>query len=72
MTMTIREFARLTKKFMERNAEVQIYDGADHVETTTIDAILQNREDNFYTLSAVHQVTQLETGDYVINLEVPE
>lgn len=72
MTMTIREFARLTKKFTEKNAEIQIYDGADLVETTTIDEILQNREDNFYTLSGVHQVTHLETGGYVINLEVPE
>lgn len=69
--MTIREFARLTKKFMERNAEVQIYDGADLVETTTIGKILAS-EDNFYALSVVHQVTHLATGDYVINLEVPE
>ena len=69
--MTIREFARLTKKFTEKNAEIQIYDGADLVETTTIDTILAS-EDNFYALSVVHQVTHLETGGYVINLEVPE
>ena len=72
MTMTIREFARLTEKFMERNAEVQIYDGTDHIETTTLNRILTS-EDDFYTLSVVHQVTTLlETGAYVINLEVPE
>ena len=71
MTMTIKEFARLTKKFMERNAEIQIYDGTDHIETTTVDRILA-REDNFYTLSVVRQVTLLETGTYVINLEAPE
>lgn len=69
--MTIREFARLTKKFTEKNAVVRIYDGADLVETTTIDKILAS-EDNFYALSVVHQVTHLATGDYVINLEVPE
>ena len=69
--MTIREFARLTKKFTEKNAEIQIYDGADLVETTTIDEILAS-EDNFYILSVVHQVTHLETGGYVINLEAPE
>ena len=69
--MTIREFARLTKKFTEKNAEIQIYDGADLVEITTIDKILAS-EDNFYALSVVHQVTHLETGDYIINLEVPE
>lgn len=69
--MTIREFARLTKKFTEKNAEIQIYDGADLVETTTIDKILAS-EDNFYALSVVHQVTHLETGGYVINLEAPE
>lgn len=69
--MTIREFARLTKKFTEKNAEIRIYDGADLVETTTIDKILAS-EDNFYALSVVHQVTHLETGGYVINLEVPE
>lgn len=69
--MTIREFARLTKKFTEENAEIQIYDGADYIETTTLDKILAS-EDNFYALSVVHQVTHLETGGYVINLEVPE
>lgn len=69
--MTIREFARLTKKFTEKNAETQIYDGADLVETTTIDKILAS-EDNFYALSVVHQVTHLETGNYMINLEAPE
>ena len=71
MAMTIREFARLTKKFTEKNAEIQIYDGADLVETTTIDKILAS-EDNFYILSVVHQVTHLESGGYMINLEVPE
>lgn len=69
--MTIREFARLTKKFTEKNAEIQIYDGADLVEMTTLDKILAS-EDNFYALSVVHQVTHLETGGYVINLEVLE
>lgn len=69
--MTIREFARLTKKFTEKNAEIQIYDGADLVETTTVDKILAS-EDNFYTLSVVHQATRHEDGSYTINLEVPE
>lgn len=69
--MTIREFARLIKKFTEKNAEIQIYDGADHIETTTVDRILAS-EDNFYILSVVRQVDHLATGDYIINLEAPE
>ena len=68
--MTIREFARLTKKFMERNAEIQIYDGADHIETTMVDRILAS-EDNFYTLSVVRQV-MYDGDNYTINLEAPE
>ena len=69
--MTIRGLATIIKGLWEKNVEIQIYDGADLVETTTIDKILAS-EDNFYALSVVHQVTHLETGGYVINLEVPE
>lgn len=69
--MTIKEFARLTRKFTGKNAEIRIYDGAELIETTTLDRILDS-EDNFYTLSVVHQVTHLLTGDYEINLEAPE
>lgn len=51
--------------------EIQIYDGADLVETTSIDKILAS-EDNFYVLSVVHQATRHEDGSYTIDLEVPE
>jgi len=71
MTMTIKEFARLIKKFMEINAEIQIYDGSDHIETTTVDRILAS-EDSFYLLSVVRQATLREDGSYTINLEAPE
>lgn len=69
--MTIRGLAKIVKGLWEKNAEIQIYDGSDHIETTTVDSILAS-EDNFYTLSVVHQATRHEDGSYTINLEAPE
>lgn len=69
--MTIRGLAMIVKSLWEKNVEIQIYDGTDLVETTTIDKILAS-EDNFYVLSVVHQATRREDGSYTINLEVPE
>ena len=70
ISMTIREFARLAKGVWARNLEVRIYDGTDHIETTTFDGILTS-EDNFYTLSMVRQV-MYDGDNYTINLEAPE
>lgn len=69
--MTIWGLATIVKSLWEKNVEIQIYDGADLVETTTIDKILAS-EDNFYALSVVHQTTRHEDGSYTINLEAPE
>lgn len=70
LTMTIKVFAMTVKNLWEKDMEVRIYDGADHIETTTVDRILDS-EDNFYTLSVVRQVTY-DGDNYTINLEVPE